>query len=27
LCGNKCERYHVLACAKRSTSVTQFCKD
>jgi hypothetical protein len=27
LCGDKCEQYHVLPCAKRSTTLTQFCKD
>jgi hypothetical protein len=27
LCGNKCDLYHVLACAKRPTSLSQFCED
>lgn len=27
LCGNRCERYHVIECTKRPISITQFCKD
>jgi hypothetical protein len=27
LCGNKCDRYQVLPCAKRPMSLSQFCKD
>ena len=27
LCGKKCDRYHVLTCEMRKTSLTSFCRD